>query len=552
MAKIYSLKIENYRTFEHFECKFGDENLVILIGRGDSGKSTILSAINAVLSTTWNLQFCDTDFYKGDLSKNICIEANIIECPEELMNFNKFGFHYCLLKQDGTISNDVLNENERDRRILRIRLEVDSDLDPTWTVFSDRKDQEPKPISNKDRAVLNMFMVSDYIDNHFSISRRSPLSNLIRSKLDDKDLIKKDKITLSREANNTIKEKGNIEKYNDIIRENITKKDLSNLGVDIEKFDLETLLEFTESEISLHNNGIPLRLQGKGSKRLLSIAIQLALIEEGGIILIDEIEQGLEPDRIVNLIHVFKNKKHGQIFLTTHSLNTIVEANYNNLFMVKKGDQHLITFDDSFSRYLRTNPELFFCKKIIACEGKTEYGIIRAIDLHLSKEGNGLASKGIVAVNMGGGSKFYDISKKLYEIGYKACVFADNDVKDLKKNKDELKNKGIEIFTWDEKKSTEKQIFNDLPWDLVDLLGNSLFEKFEDDLKHSSKPIFSPQAEEDEKRDCYAKKANDDGWFKDISRAEFLGEFLIKHLSNICETKMLRKVIEGLMKWIKH
>lgn len=70
--------------------------------------------------------------------------------------------------------------------------------------------------------------------------------------------------------------------------------------------NLKTMLEFkenayTESNITLHSDDIPYRLHGKGSKRLLSIAIQKGLIGEGGIMLIDEIEQGLESDRARNL-----------------------------------------------------------------------------------------------------------------------------------------------------------------------------------------------------------------------------------------------------------
>lgn len=76
--------------------------------------------------------------------------------------------------------------------------------------------------------------------------------------------------------------------------------------------NVEALLDqrdFTlkENNVCLHENAIPLRLKGKGTKRLLSIAIQMVNTSSNGIILIDEIEQGLEPDRVQHLVKTLKN-----------------------------------------------------------------------------------------------------------------------------------------------------------------------------------------------------------------------------------------------------
>ena len=76
MSHIHRLIIYNYRGIKHLDCDFGDENLIILIGRGDSGKTTILNAIHAVLSPSWNMTFNDLDFHEQDLSKPIIIEAD--------------------------------------------------------------------------------------------------------------------------------------------------------------------------------------------------------------------------------------------------------------------------------------------------------------------------------------------------------------------------------------------------------------------------------------------------------------------------------------------
>ena len=80
MSKIHTLKILNYRGIEKFEQVFSNANFICLIGRGDSGKTTILNAISAVLSPNWNYNFYDTDFHKGNIEDTIEIEVSLLRC----------------------------------------------------------------------------------------------------------------------------------------------------------------------------------------------------------------------------------------------------------------------------------------------------------------------------------------------------------------------------------------------------------------------------------------------------------------------------------------
>lgn len=66
MSHISKIKIKNFRGLKELTLDLGQEKFVIIIGRGDSGKSTILSAIHAVLCPSWNLAFSDLDFYNQD------------------------------------------------------------------------------------------------------------------------------------------------------------------------------------------------------------------------------------------------------------------------------------------------------------------------------------------------------------------------------------------------------------------------------------------------------------------------------------------------------
>jgi ABC-type polysaccharide/polyol phosphate transport system ATPase subunit len=91
MAKIHTLKISNFKGLEKFKHVFGMTDFVCLIGRGDSGKTTILEAISAVLSPNWNLTFYDTDFFNGDITNPIEIEVSLYDLPATLIQESKYG-----------------------------------------------------------------------------------------------------------------------------------------------------------------------------------------------------------------------------------------------------------------------------------------------------------------------------------------------------------------------------------------------------------------------------------------------------------------------------
>jgi predicted ATP-dependent endonuclease of OLD family len=54
MAKLERLIIKHFRGIENFEQRFKG-GITCIIGRGDSGKSTILDAISYVFSQSWGV-----------------------------------------------------------------------------------------------------------------------------------------------------------------------------------------------------------------------------------------------------------------------------------------------------------------------------------------------------------------------------------------------------------------------------------------------------------------------------------------------------------------
>lgn len=61
--QILQLSIKNFRGIKEFKQTFGEKQIICFVGKGDSGKSTILEAISLALAPVWNIAFNDDDFY---------------------------------------------------------------------------------------------------------------------------------------------------------------------------------------------------------------------------------------------------------------------------------------------------------------------------------------------------------------------------------------------------------------------------------------------------------------------------------------------------------
>ena len=103
--------------------------------------------------------------------------------------------------------------------------------------------------------------------------------------------------------------------------------------------------------------------------------------------LIDEVEQGLEPDRVKQAVRSLNGHHAGQIFITTHSRDAITELGSKPLLFLLKDkntdDIKSESFDlsnEELQKTIRACPEAFFAKKVIVCEGATEVGICRSLD----------------------------------------------------------------------------------------------------------------------------------------------------------------------------
>lgn len=87
--KIVSLSIRNFRSIQKLDWE-PNAAFVCLLGKGDVGKSSVLDAIEAALSSK-RAQFFDTDFHNCNINVSIEITATVRELPSEALEEGRMG-----------------------------------------------------------------------------------------------------------------------------------------------------------------------------------------------------------------------------------------------------------------------------------------------------------------------------------------------------------------------------------------------------------------------------------------------------------------------------
>lgn len=565
--QIAELEIKNFRGIKNFKESFYGHNLVCLIGRGDSGKSTILEAISYVLSPTWSIPINDNDFYNGDTSAPILISATIT-VPDDFILESKFGTHLRSYNPtDKTIHNDMPDSYIR---VITIQLEIDQDLEPKWFVYKPTEEETKIPIGHKDREKLNCFVISDYLEKHFTWGIGTPLNSLARGATDINDFRTKF-VSPLREALEGINSSASFDELNKTFKDNVSS---SFINTENTKTQMELKdISYNVNKFSLHDGDVPYRLKGKGSKRLLSIAIQIATKNTNGFItLIDEIEQGLEPDRIRKLVANLNSSitnDNSQIFITTHSNNAIVELGGKNLFIVRNegGNTTATALNSEYDAIVRFCPDAFFAKKIIVCEGKTEFGICRAIDEYMEQHSmHNMAYYGCVYV-LGEGSNFAKRAKNLKELGYEVMILCDSDVK-YTPSKNELRNLNIEICDCAENYCIEKQVFKFCSFDVINEILNYVaedkdktFSKLIEDIKNKNSIASSswlPSDDNDTREYLINASLKSEGgelksyWFKNIRNGQKIGTIILNHFETMPEENPLKRMFTQIINWSRN
>lgn len=434
MTRIRHLAIRNFRSIQSLD--WAPSNGVnCLIGPGDSGKSTILDAIDLCLGARRSAVFGDTDFFELDTTQSISIAVTIGALPDALKDIDIYGAFLRGFDQTSRLLEDEPRVGLE--TVLTLKLEVTGDLEPSWMLYSERAAQQQleRSLAWKDRSLMTPARIGTYANANLSWARGSVLNRLTEERAN----LGSELADAARAARTTFGEQA-APQFSQTLQ--VVSQTATNLGVAIGA-RAQALLDahsvsIGDSAIALHNAaGVPLRSLGTGSGRLLVAGLQRAAAATATIALVDEVEYGLEPHRLMRLLDSLgaKDANHPlQVFMTTHSPVTLRELAANQLFVVRqRNGVHTAICAGSYDGIqgtLRKAAEAFLSKSVIVCEGASEIGFARGMDQWWVQSGStSFLANGGSYVNAEGGTpdQCFLRAEAFLKLGYRVLVFIDAD-----------------------------------------------------------------------------------------------------------------------------
>lgn len=569
--RLRELSIRNFRGIRSLDWAIPDKAIVCLAGRGDSSKSTILEALRRLFHPYWNLTFDDADFHQCDPENEISIKATLGSLPDSFKDLEKYG--HLLVGWDAAASVRHDDPGLGFEDALRVRLTVNRDLEPKWTVYKNDID-DGIAFKASDREKVGVSLIGAAMDRHLTWSRGSILSQLTEA-----DDITSSLAGAARAAKTALEARRQEDLGEFDAVAGIAQETARALGVNVSstyKAHLDTdAINVRIAGLALHDGAMPLRQLGLGSKRMLTTGLQKQAQRAPHITLFDEVESGLEPHRIARLLKHLSADVSGQYFLTTHSPVVLRELTVHDLHIVHRheGQVNIVAaakpgLADSIQGKIRSFAEAFLAPKILVCEGATEVGLLRGMDDHWMANGDreSLAYRGVAAIDAGGASKIKAIAEELKALGYDVSVLADSDepLQFSDAHAAQLRAAGITVVKWDGGLSLEERMFADLPWAgviasfhaarqlvgedrrIVDQVGTAYGQGFERN--------YAVWGETERLRVALGKAAKVSEWFKSQSRGQIwvaaispqLGEAAMANTDTVQKLNLLRAWVDNV------
>jgi putative ATP-dependent endonuclease of OLD family len=183
MSRIRKIEVSHFRSIQQLDWA-PSAGINCLIGPGDSGKSTLVDAIDLCLGARRNAQFADTDFYKLDVAQPIRIAVTIGDLNDALKNLDTYGLY---LRGYNLAEKALLPEPDAGAEtVLTVQLTVGSDLDPVWSLYSERAiaQNQSRNLNWVDRVNLAPTRLGASADYNLSWRRGSILNRVSDERAD--------------------------------------------------------------------------------------------------------------------------------------------------------------------------------------------------------------------------------------------------------------------------------------------------------------------------------------------------------------------------------
>lgn len=428
MAAIKKIKLCNFKRFQSFSVEL-DEKINLLIGDNESGKSSVLSAIDIVLSGSRN----KVETIGLDSLFNSEIIRDFLNSDRKLANLPQLFIELYLDEQDNPDLNGRINSDNALCDGLRLICEPNDTL--SKEIEEILKQTEPnfpfeyysinfKTFSGDSYTGYRKFLRHVLIDNS-QISNEYATRDFVKT-MYNSNVIDTEK---NKHQNEYRKYKENFRKtiLSDV-NSRVSQNDYSFSIRSGSKASLETDLTISEGEINIEN-------KGKGKQCFIKTAFALKKKFKNrdlDVVLIEEPENHLSHINMKQLVRKISESEDRQLFVATHNdlISTRLDLRKSILLNSNSTDAVLLkNLPETTAKFFIKAPnnkvlEFILSERVILVEGDAEFILMDSFFHKVATEK--LEKFGIHVISVGGTSfkRYLDLAKLLH---IKTAVIRDND-----------------------------------------------------------------------------------------------------------------------------
>jgi len=441
MMIIKKISITNYKCFQGKFTLELNPNVNILVGNNESGKSTILEAINLALTGILNGRYL-----KNELSPYLFNHQTVLDYVHSLSDTGaqtQLPPSICIEvffdSSDAARFEGNGNSERTNACGVSLKIEFDPDYQSEYEALIQAGELKAIPIeyyrvswqsfARETITARSIPIKSVLIDS--SSSRYQNGSDIYISRIIHADLEDSDKAAISQEYRKMKEMFGEAEAVKAINEKIKSKSKISNKALTI-SVDLATHNSW-QSTLMTYLDDIPFHQAGKGEQCIIktNLALGHKKSQEANLILLEEPENHLSHTRLNQLLRNIEDEcEDKQVIVSTHS--SFVANKLGMEYLIFLNDQRPSSFidlpEETFSFFKKLpgyqTLRLLLCRKAVLVEGPSDELIFQKAYMDAS-DGRLPIEDGIDIVSVGLTFKrFLEIAKRIKQ---PVAVITDND-----------------------------------------------------------------------------------------------------------------------------
>ena len=426
MGSIKQVAIHGYKKFKDFQMTFHD-GLNIIIGENESGKTTVIEAINIALNQWYrtadksiieeliNRELLD-EFYAApsvDTLPRIVIEIEF-DLSDLPIQSDYYGQEYEIINSHDALYGVSFHCEFNNVYAQSLLTNINAGLVPfeyydfSWKTFGGGQ-------------FLSLKSPVKYLAINTSEQTSTTSFNYYNKKIFSNTYSESDKLKYKNEFRDQVKKA-----FASVDLEEID--DSKRFAIDNKRIVLENILAITE-------NGIALENKGKGQENLIKTQIALDKAKDRTeVITIEEPENHLSYTTLRKMINdIRENRENKQLIVTTHNSLIVTSLGLKNVIWIK-GNRGIRLSDipeataNYFAKLDNSNLlQFLLAEKSILVEGATEYLMLPELFKVIYPESSLQAEKiDIISCDGLSYKQYLEIAK---QTNHKVAVITDNDAK---------------------------------------------------------------------------------------------------------------------------